>query len=133
MADETTNVPGEASVPSVASGASAPSAPAAPSGGERYERRERPDRPDRPDRPGGRGGRFQRRRVCAFCVDRIESIDYKDINLLRRFLSDQAQIESRRRTGTCARHQRRLTTAIKRARHLALLPYTAEHIRRSNM
>ena len=95
----------------------------------------RPERSDRPERPerGGRGGRFQRRRVCAFCVDKIENIDYKDVNMLRRFLSDQAQIESRRRTGTCARHQRRLTIAIKRARLLALLPYTAEHIRRSNL
>ena len=61
---------------------------------------------------------------------RSRSIDYKDINLLRRYVSDQGQIESRRRTGTCARHQRRLTTAIKRARNIALLPYTAEHIRR---
>lgn len=80
--------------------------------------------------PGGRGGRFQRRRVCAFCAEKIEKIDYKDVNTLRRFLSDQGHIESRRRTGTCARHQRRLTLAIKRARLLALLPYTAEHIRR---
>ncbi len=88
-----------------------------------------PVRGDRPERGGGRG-RLQRRRVCAFCVDKIEHIDYKDINMLRRYVSDQGQIDSRRRTGTCARHQRRLTTAIKRARHLALLPYTAEHIRR---
>lgn len=81
--------------------------------------------------PGGpRGGRFQRRRVCAFCVDKVEHIDYKDVNMLKRFMSDQGQIQSRRRTGTCARHQRRLTIAMKRARHLALLPYTAEHIRR---
>jgi small subunit ribosomal protein S18 len=100
---------------------------------ERDERPPRGDRPERSDRPERGRGRFQRRRVCAFCVDHIEHIDYKDINLLRRFLSDQAQIESRRRTGTCARHQRRLTTAIKRARHLALVPYTAEHIRRSNL
>ena len=101
----------------------------------RSERPERPERSDRPDRPpreerGGGRGRFQRRRICAFCADKIESIDYKDINLLRRYVSDQGQIDSRRRTGTCARHQRRLTTAIKRARLLALLPYTAEHIRR---
>ncbi len=89
----------------------------------------RPERPPREERGGGRG-RFQRRRICAFCADKIENIDYKDINLLRRYVSDQGQIESRRRTGTCARHQRRLTTAIKRARLLALLPYTAEHIRR---
>ncbi len=94
------------------------------------ERSERPDRPPREERGGGGRGRFQPRRICAFCADKIENIDYKDINLLRRYVSDQGQIESRRRTGTCARHQRRLTTAIKRARLLALLPYTAEHIRR---
>lgn len=98
------------------------------------ERGERPDRGDRMDRrgrgPGGGRGRFQRRRICAFCVDKVDKIDYKDINLLRRFVSDTAQIDSRRRTGTCARHQRRVTEAIKRARFLALLPYTAEHIRR---
>ena len=88
--------------------------------------------PARPERERGPRGRFQRRRVCAFCVDKIENIDYKDVNLLLRFVSDQGQIDSRRRTGTCARHQRRLTVAIKRARHLALLPYTAEHIRRSS-
>jgi small subunit ribosomal protein S18 len=104
-----------------------------PERGDMQERRERSDRPDRPERSGGRGGRFQRRRVCAFCVDKVDNIDYKDVNMLRRFLSDQAQIESRRRTGTCARHQRRLTIAIKRARLLALLPYTAEHIRKSNL
>ncbi|MGQ9489746.1 MAG: 30S ribosomal protein S18 [Anaerolineae bacterium] len=80
--------------------------------------------------PAAARGRFQRRRICAFCVDKIDRIDYKDINLLQRFISDQGQIESRRRTGTCARHQRRLTLAIKRARFLALLPYTAEHVRR---
>lgn len=89
--------------------------------GERDERSERRSRPR---------GRFQRRRVCAFCVDKIDNIDYKDVNTLRRFVSDQGQIESRRRTGTCARHQRRLTLAVKRARYLALLPYTAEHVRR---
>jgi len=73
---------------------------------------------------------FRGRRICAFCVDHVENIDYKDPDTLRRFMSDQGQILSRRRTGTCARHQRRLTVAIKRARHLALLPFTAEQIRR---
>jgi small subunit ribosomal protein S18 len=68
--------------------------------------------------------------VCAFCADKVDKIDYKDVNTLKRFLSDHGHIDSRRRTGTCARHQRRLTLAIKRARFLALLPYTAEHIRR---
>ncbi|PKO22230.1 MAG: 30S ribosomal protein S18 [Chloroflexi bacterium HGW-Chloroflexi-1] len=88
----------------------------------------RGDNDRRTDRPRGRS-HFQRRRICAFCVDKIDHIDYKDVNMLRRFVSDQGQIQSRRRTGTCARHQRRLTLAIKRARFLALLPYTAEHIR----
>jgi small subunit ribosomal protein S18 len=60
----------------------------------------------------------------------VDKIDYKDVNTLRRFISEQGQIDSRRRTGTCARHQRRLTLAVKRARFLALLPYTAEHVRR---
>jgi len=96
------------------------------------ERSERGDRGERRGGPGGGGprGRFQRRRVCAFCVDKIDKIDYKDVSTLRRFISDQGQIDSRRRTGTCARHQRRLTIAVKRARFLALLPYTAEHVRR---
>jgi small subunit ribosomal protein S18 len=96
-------------------------------GGERPRREDRGPSEERGRRPGGR---FQRRRICAFCADKVENIDYKDINLLRRYVSDQGQIDSRRRTGTCARHQRRLTTAIKRARNIALLPYTAEHIRR---
>ena len=85
-------------------------------------------------RPGGGGGggrgRFgSRRKVCAYCVDKIDIIDYKDAVKLRRYISERGKIEPRRKTGTCARHQRRLTLAIKRARHLALLPYTADHIR----
>ncbi|MEA3346320.1 MAG: 30S ribosomal protein S18 [Chloroflexota bacterium] len=67
------------------------------------------------------------RHVCKFCVDQIE-IDYKDVDLLREFLTDRGEILSRRRTGTCAKHQRQLTQAIKRARHLALLPYAPKHI-----
>lgn len=70
-----------------------------------------------------------RRKVCAFCVEKVETIDYKNPEKLRRYLSDRGKIEPRRKTGTCAKHQRALTTALKRARHLALLPYTAEHIR----
>ena len=96
-------------------------APVAEGGGPRRD--ERPRR-----RGGGGGGRFGRRRVCSFCVDKVEYIDYKDPSRLRRFVSDRAKIEPRRKTGTCARHQRMLTLALKRARHLALLPYTAEHI-----
>jgi small subunit ribosomal protein S18 len=67
--------------------------------------------------------------VCAFCLDKTKAIDYKDINTLRRFLTERGKIRSRRKTGTCAKHQRLLAGAVKRARHLALLPFTAEHIR----
>jgi len=82
------------------------------------------------ERPRGRrpGGRFGRRRVCQFCVDKVQAIDYKEPARLRRYISDRGKIEPRRKTGTCARHQRMLTMALKRARHLALLPFTAEHI-----
>ena len=70
-----------------------------------------------------------KRRVCHFCSDKVEDIDYKDPVKLRRYVSDRGKIEPRRKTGTCARHQRALARAIKRARHLALLPYTPAHIR----
>ncbi len=77
------------------------------------------------------GGKFQpQRKFCAFCADKAESVDYKDSIKLRRYISDRGKIEPRRRTGTCAKHQRALALAIKKARHLALLPYTASHIRR---
>jgi small subunit ribosomal protein S18 len=96
-------------------------------GGDRGDRGgDRGERPRR--RSGGGGGRFGRRRVCAFCVDKIDHIDYKEPAKLRRYVSDRAKIEPRRKTGTCAKHQRMLTLALKRARHIALLPYTAMHI-----
>ena len=76
---------------------------------------------DRPMR-----GKRARKKVCAFFVDRAEHIDYKDIAKLRRYLSERAKIVPRRVTGTCARHQREMTIAIKRARHLALLPYVSD-------
>ncbi|MBO5852450.1 MAG: 30S ribosomal protein S18 [Clostridia bacterium] len=63
------------------------------------------------------------KKVCHFCVDRVETIDYKDIARLRKFISERAKILPRRATGTCAAHQRELTSAIKRARQVALLPY----------
>ncbi len=72
---------------------------------------------------------FGRRKVCAFCVDKVSAIDYKDPVKLRRYISDRGRIEARRKTGTCAKHQRWLAVALKRARHLALLPYTPEHVR----
>lgn len=78
-----------------------------------------------PRRGGGGGGRFGgRRKVCGFCVDNIDEVDYKDIARLRRYVSERGKIEPRRKLGTCARHQRSLTVAIKRARHVALLPFT---------
>lgn len=78
------------------------------------------------DKNDRRGGRKSRKKVCAFCVDKIDIIDYKDTARLKRFTSDRAKILPRRVTGTCAYHQRELTTAIKRARHVALLPYSAD-------
>ncbi len=70
------------------------------------------------------------RKVCSFCASKIETIDYKDVEKLRGFTSDRGKISPRRRTGTCAKHQRILAIAIKRARHLALLPYTPAQTRR---
>ena len=81
------------------------------------------ERSERSERPRGRK---PRRKVCSFCVDKIREIDYKDVPRLRRFLSERAKIVPRRVTGTCARHQRQLTVAIKRARHLAMLPYVSD-------
>lgn len=94
---------------------------------QREQRQE--GRPSRPRRSGRR--RFVRRRkVCAFCLEKTKTIDHKDVSTLRRFLTERGKIKSRRKTGTCAKHQRRLAIAIKRARHLALLPFAAEHIQR---
>jgi len=104
------------------------------------EQDERPGRGGRRDRGGSGGGggsggdrdssgwRHKPRR-CQFCTEGGRGIDYKDAETLRRFLSDRGKIRPRRQTGACARHQRQLAQAIKRARQLALLPYTAGHIR----
>lgn len=73
-----------------------------------------------------RRNRKSRKKVCAFCMDKIENIDYKDVSRLKRYLSDRAKIIPRRVTGTCARHQRQLTVAVKRARHVAFLPYVGD-------
>jgi small subunit ribosomal protein S18 len=79
---------------------------------------------------GGRRGRFQsRRRVCLYCADSEKKINWKNVDQLRRFISDSGGIFPRRKTGLCARHQRRVAVAVKRARHIALLPFTSEHIR----
>lgn len=68
--------------------------------------------------------RTSRKKVCSFCVEKAESIDYKDVAKLRKYITERGKIVPRRVTGTCAQHQRELTTAIKRARYVALLPYT---------
>jgi small subunit ribosomal protein S18 len=111
--------------------AARPRAVAAPErGDERRGHRDREGGDDgRQRRRGGGGFGRGRRRACVMCVDKMAFIDYKDFSFLRRFLSDRGRIESRRKSGTCAKHQRALAQAIKRARHLALLPYTAEHVR----
>ena len=77
------------------------------------------DKNARPNRKG-------RKKVCAFCVEKVEKIDYKDTAKLRRYTSERAKILPRRVTGTCTRHQRELTIAIKRARHLALIPFVSD-------
>ncbi len=78
--------------------------------------------------PGGRRF-FTRPRECQFCTDKSARIDYKQIEVLRRYVSDDGKIRPRRQTGACARHQREITRAIKRARHIALLPYSGEVLR----
>lgn len=107
------------------------------------------DRPDRPagDRPaggrgpggrgpggpggpgGGPGGRkfFRRKKVCKFCVEKIDSIHYRDVRLLQQFVAERGKIVPRRLTGVCTTHQRRLTRAIKQARNIALLPFAARY------
>ena len=105
------------------------------------------DRPagDRPSGPGGRGpggrgpggpggsggpgGRkfFRRKKVCKFCVEKIDSIQYRDVRLLQQFVAERGKIVPRRLTGVCTTHQRRLTRAIKQARNIALLPFAARY------
>ena len=117
--------------------AAAPAPAGAPAGAPAFGGPNRgPGRPGGPGGPGGRsggrpgggGGRPRgryapRRKVCSFCVDHVKNIDYKDVDRIRRFISDRAKIEPRRRSGVCAKHQRALRLAIQRARHLALVPF----------
>jgi len=70
--------------------------------------------------------RRARKKVCAFCVDKVEDINYKDIAKIKKYISERGKILPRRISGNCAKHQRQVTTAIKRARHIALLPYTSD-------
>jgi small subunit ribosomal protein S18 len=90
----------------------------------------------RPGGPGGRAGArgeggprkfFRRKKVCKFCVEKIDSINYKDVRLLQQFVAERGKIVPRRLTGVCTPHQRRLTAAIKQARNIALLPFAARY------
>jgi len=96
--------------------------------GERGGGRGRNKKDDK-DKKGGerpRGGFFRRRRVCKFCADKIDYINYKDVRLLSPFIPERGKIQPRRISGTCAKHQRALQTAISRARQLALIPYVTD-------
>jgi small subunit ribosomal protein S18 len=105
-------------------------------GGDRRDRSDRGDRGDRDDRgdrgdrgDGGRRSFYTRPRTCSFCDDKSQKIDYKNYDMLRRYVHEDGKIRPRRQTGNCAKHQRKLALAIKRARHLALLPFTGEVLR----
>ncbi len=88
------------------------------------------NQPDmREQSPGGGRRYYAQPRVCLFCTDHNASIDYKNVDMLRRFVTEDGKIRPRRQTGTCAKHQRGLARAIKRARHLALLQYSGEILR----
>lgn len=101
-------------------------------GSDRGDRAERGDRGDRGDRggreEGGRGGRgFGRRKVCRFCAEKTLKVDFKDANTLKYYVTERGKIIPRRISGNCAKHQRQVATAIKRARMVAMLPYTVLH------
>lgn len=125
----------EITAPAAESGATPSAAPAPSPHPANTERKPRPeyqnDRSersgDRPYRGGGQGGpRMRRKKVCQFCADHQDTIDYKDTAKLRKFISERAKIVPRRVTGTCAFHQRALAEAIMRARQVALLPYISD-------
>ena len=88
--------------------------------------RDRGDRGDRGGEEGGQGGErryFSRPKICAFCSDKNLHIDYKAVDMLKRYVTEEGKIRPRRQTGTCAKHQRDLASAVKRARNIAILPY----------
>ncbi len=87
--------------------------------------------PRRPVRRSSRPKYIPKRKVCAFCADKVKDISYRDTPLLRRYISDRYKIEPRRRSGNCAKHQRALSQAIKRARHIALIPHTPAQMRKA--
>jgi len=138
MADEEkkeTTTGGAAPEAAAPASAGAPSAPSTP-GHRPYGRGPGGPGGRRPGGPGGRpGGRgeggprkfFRRKKVCKFCVEKIDAINYKDVRLLQQFVAERGKIVPRRLTGVCTPHQRRLTAAIKQARNIALLPFAARY------
>jgi small subunit ribosomal protein S18 len=104
------------------SSSAGPSKPGAPRAGAKPGAR--PRFAGRPGGPRGRRPFAPRRKVCRFCADKIDFVDFKQVQILRTFMTDRGKILSSRITGTCASHQRQLTRAIKRCRYLALLPFT---------
>ncbi len=131
MADEEKNqapATTETAAPEQPAQPAQPAAAAAPSAPPQRPRMGGP-RSDRGPRPGGREGGprkfFRRKKVCKFCVEKIDSINYKDVRLLSQFVAERGKIVPRRLTGVCTPHQRRLTAAIKQARNIALLPFAA--------
>jgi small subunit ribosomal protein S18 len=128
MADE-----GKKEVTGEAAAATTAAASEAPAPGPRFARPGPGRRPGGPGaRPGGRGEGgprkfFRRKKVCKFCVEKIDSINYKDVRLLQQFVAERGKIVPRRLTGVCTPHQRRLTAAIKQARNIALLPFAARY------
>ncbi len=136
MADEEKKeVTGEAAATTPAAAPASPAAPSAPAP-RPYGRGPGGPGGRRPGGPGGRpGGRgeggprkfFRRKKVCKFCVEKIDSINYKDVRLLQQFVAERGKIVPRRLTGVCTPHQRRLSAAIKQARNIALLPFAARY------
>ncbi len=95
-------------------------------GGKRDNRRDNRDGFDKGEGKGGMRMKRAKKKVCSFCIDKVQDIDYKEVAKVRKYVSERGKILPRRISGNCAKHQRQLTVAIKRARHIALLPYTAE-------
>src|SRR6202000_826021 len=98
----------------------------APSGGPGGPRGPRPSGPGGPGGPGGRKF-FRRKKVCKFCTEKIDAISYRDVRLLQGFVAERGKIVPRRLTGVCTTHQRKLSSAIKQSRNIALLPFAARY------
>jgi small subunit ribosomal protein S18 len=126
MADENVQRPAGAPEQAAERPAERPSGSGERSGGYGRPGGGRPPRQGGPGGPGGPGGRkfFRRKKVCKFCVEKIDAIPYRDVRLLQQFVAESGKITPRRLTGVCTPHQRRLSRAIKVARNIALLPFS---------